>query len=404
MPVIVVVGPRGEMLRHPVESGEARIGRDPSCEMRIEDPEIDPVHASVSLQLVLDDPGSSKGVFFQGYQVQQQILHVGDRIDLGSSGRIQLRIDPSESSPSPLPAAKPSATEAGLPEEIRRLAAEREALGEELESVRRERSETVATLEQRVGDLETELQAELRLFHERAGELRRELLARDRTVAELEQKVQELEAERREPGQAELLERVRALEAEKAEEQALFRKRLEELREETRERPASPPPGSAPAKLPEPSVFQTLVEFSQKLENTSNRILAKIAGRDSAGRQTLGSFLDSVRTESPEHARASIARYMNGLSNRWINSTLLVNRRGYQLWAADFLRRMSPRAIRERANVPWLSAQLGSEAKDLWQAYEAWVGELTPAVLVEQIDDSIRKVHAEFALQTGPES
>jgi len=65
-----------------------RIGRDPSCQITLEDPHISRNHAEIicrsPTEIVIRDVGSTNGVFVNGKRVSEQLLTDGDKILIGT--------------------------------------------------------------------------------------------------------------------------------------------------------------------------------------------------------------------------------------------------------------------------------------------------------------------------------
>ena len=71
-----------------------RVGRAPSCEIRIDDNSVSRVHVLLSKEegrWVLEDPGSSNGTFLAGERVQRRMVEDGDVFQLGP--RVMLRFN-----------------------------------------------------------------------------------------------------------------------------------------------------------------------------------------------------------------------------------------------------------------------------------------------------------------------
>ena len=73
----------------PLEGNRTAIGRDPSCDIVIDDPEVSRRHALIvktdAGYWELQDAGSGAGVAHRGHRVQRLTLVDGDRFQVGSA-------------------------------------------------------------------------------------------------------------------------------------------------------------------------------------------------------------------------------------------------------------------------------------------------------------------------------
>ena len=96
MPEALKVGPcllflsgvsAGMVLPLDVEMGAVRIGRDNTCEVFIESPEVSRVHACITRTeegvLQIEDMGSSNGTFLNNESINRALLQEGDKLQVG---------------------------------------------------------------------------------------------------------------------------------------------------------------------------------------------------------------------------------------------------------------------------------------------------------------------------------
>ncbi len=64
------------------------IGRDPACELVVEDPHISRKHAEIhnenDREIIIKDLGSTNGIFVNGIKVAEHVLHDGDKVLVGT--------------------------------------------------------------------------------------------------------------------------------------------------------------------------------------------------------------------------------------------------------------------------------------------------------------------------------
>ncbi|MBM3501884.1 MAG: FHA domain-containing protein, partial [Armatimonadetes bacterium] len=88
MPTLTVIqGPdRGKAFE--VDGANTLIGRDPACDVCLDDPGVSRHHASLEIhgnRHVLKDAGSANGTFVNGVRVEESPLHAGDQIRVGNT-------------------------------------------------------------------------------------------------------------------------------------------------------------------------------------------------------------------------------------------------------------------------------------------------------------------------------
>lgn len=142
-------------------------------------------------------------------------------------------------------------------------------------------------------------------------------------------------------------------------------------------------------------LLDVLLGFVERLETTTDRVL-RVAGRaEGSGvferrglRRALGR---AFAARSDAHARELLDGQIQLLMTAWVNGTLKIYRNGVEVWARDFLGRISPKSIQIRAGISDARLEFGMGHKRLWEAYREFVLELTPDILVEQIDDAVQR-------------
>ena len=90
MPELIVEGPGGLRSRHTLTAEEVWVGSAADCSVRIPHSEIAPRHALIASGVLVRDPGSKGGLFYEGNPVPQHLLRPGQWLTLGSSGRIRM--------------------------------------------------------------------------------------------------------------------------------------------------------------------------------------------------------------------------------------------------------------------------------------------------------------------------
>ena len=87
-PYLIQISGRETGQMHPLKGRRVRIGREPQCEIVLDDPHISRNHAEVQSfddgKIVLRDLGSTNGIFVNGVRVQEQQLQDGDKILIGT--------------------------------------------------------------------------------------------------------------------------------------------------------------------------------------------------------------------------------------------------------------------------------------------------------------------------------
>ena len=84
---LIIKSPEGKSRRWVLSRRKLNIGRDPSCDIVVDDPKISRIHAEILYEdenHMLVDKNSTNGSFVNGTRVSRQILMPGDNIILGS--------------------------------------------------------------------------------------------------------------------------------------------------------------------------------------------------------------------------------------------------------------------------------------------------------------------------------
>jgi len=87
-PYLIQISGRETGQMHNLTSRSIKIGRDPSCQIVLDDAHISRQHAEISCangkDIVIRDLGSTNGVFVNGKKVNEQVLLDGDKILIGT--------------------------------------------------------------------------------------------------------------------------------------------------------------------------------------------------------------------------------------------------------------------------------------------------------------------------------
>lgn len=142
---LVLVGPDGGEKHHTIPISDQVIGRDPETELHVDDSRISRRHARVGWRLVIEDLGSTNGIFWDGERIQSRVLEGGDQIGLGGGDRYVLEVRGAarlEAEPSSLRAPATGASEEGdaAQERCRRLESQLEAARQRILSLEHELS------------------------------------------------------------------------------------------------------------------------------------------------------------------------------------------------------------------------------------------------------------------------
>ncbi len=86
-PYLIQISGRETGQMHRLGGKDMRIGRDPTCEIMLDDPHVSRTHAEILDQdgnLLLKDAGSTNGVFVNGKKITEHQLADGDKILIGT--------------------------------------------------------------------------------------------------------------------------------------------------------------------------------------------------------------------------------------------------------------------------------------------------------------------------------
>ncbi|MEL6611432.1 MAG: cell envelope integrity protein TolA [Bacteroidota bacterium] len=140
--------------------------------------------------------------------------------------------------------------------------------------------------------------------------------------------------------------------------------------------------------------FDVLFGFTKQLEQTTDRILRATGSSDSTGIFGRRSFAQrlgqALRAPDSDRSRRILEEQVQFLLRGWTTGTLRIYRDGVEDWAQGFLARIAPKAIQIRAGISDNKLNFGLGHRAIWETYKGFVLELTAAVLVEEIDESVQ--------------
>ncbi|MEZ4750072.1 MAG: GGDEF domain-containing protein [Bdellovibrionota bacterium] len=87
-PYLIQISGRETGQMYNLKGRNVKLGRDPSCQIPLDDPHVSRNHAEIiwrnGTDLVIRDVGSTNGIFVNGKKVQEQVLLDGDKILIGT--------------------------------------------------------------------------------------------------------------------------------------------------------------------------------------------------------------------------------------------------------------------------------------------------------------------------------
>ncbi|MCB0404306.1 MAG: GGDEF domain-containing protein [Bdellovibrionales bacterium] len=87
-PYLIQISGRETGQMYNLKGRNVKLGRDPSCQIPLDDPHVSRNHAEIiwrnGTELVIRDVGSTNGIFVNGKKVQEQVLLDGDKILIGT--------------------------------------------------------------------------------------------------------------------------------------------------------------------------------------------------------------------------------------------------------------------------------------------------------------------------------
>ncbi len=86
-PYLIQISGRETGQMHRLGGKDMTIGRDPTCEIMLDDPHVSRAHAAITCvgtTLTLKDAGSTNGVFVNGKKIVEHVLQDGDKILIGT--------------------------------------------------------------------------------------------------------------------------------------------------------------------------------------------------------------------------------------------------------------------------------------------------------------------------------
>ena len=303
------------------------IGSSPDCHVHIEDPAVSERHVSMALEWCVRDLSGDQPVMVKGRRVTRDWLDFGEELHIGSAGRVRLRLRPGPE----------DGTNADSDERT-------SALLDRIRALERERLQLL----ERVAGLEGELEAERSKAPGEALLLGRD--AAERWLSELGFEADEL-LDPSHPGGRLQLERRLAL------------------------------------------TMRLLLGFAERLEQRTETVMRALSGdREPKNRRTVRDRIREALVEADDdRARERLERHMNVVWNGWVGASLRIYRQGVEVWAQDFLNRLSPRTIQIRSGVSDRKLGLGVGYRALWDKYCALVLNLTAPILVEEIDEAVQR-------------
>jgi len=87
MPVLTMISSDGSETPLPIDKQRVRVGRDPDCEIRLDDPSVSRRHVVLSRvynEYFIEDQNSTNGTVLNGRRVYKHMLKHGDVLDIGS--------------------------------------------------------------------------------------------------------------------------------------------------------------------------------------------------------------------------------------------------------------------------------------------------------------------------------
>ncbi len=87
-PYLIQISGRETGQMHNLSGRTVKIGRDPTCQILLDDPHVSRLHAEITARgardIVIRDAGSTNGVFVNGKKISEQQLNDGDKILIGT--------------------------------------------------------------------------------------------------------------------------------------------------------------------------------------------------------------------------------------------------------------------------------------------------------------------------------
>ena len=324
MHFLVVEAREGEKRRYPLDDRLVTIGRDPGCDIRVDDPLIAPHHATLTREYVLRHEGLGQGLFHRGRAVDEKVLYRGEVVGVGASGGVRLSLR-----------AADLGSESDELDALRRRVFELEGEKDELRA--------------RVADLERELERIRGSLSDRGARLRRE--AADRWLRELlgerAPTVDELERD--------------GTSIEELDDKLLYlTNRLW-------------------------SHASKMASISLMLATPGRDGVDSSSARQRGDEVFAGQVRDALRQRG-DASLSSLDRLASSVWDRWVRANLVMYRRAVVDWATGFLARLSWVNIRRKAGVPRLLARLGLGHGSFVRAYRDELDEVSVDEVVDDID------------------
>ncbi|MEQ8764258.1 MAG: FHA domain-containing protein [Planctomycetota bacterium] len=399
MTQLVFTGPFPEERIVEMTGPELVIGRDETCDLVIDDARISRRHARIVWRLVLEDLGSTNGVWSGGRRVQSAILEPNEKLCVGGAERYFLCVHAPEEYPAPDDETLESAT-VFLPahpvtagsEKVARLEQENRELRDELGRITKETPSVEESarlrkenrfLFERIRELEARLDAAERIRQESEDHLAK-LLGREDSDPMEDSVTPELQTRfLAEPGGDEELDD--PLEAETA----FSLERVKAMGE------------------PEPAADLLRNELAEVL--SAGRCLASARPKFDRDLVLLVRKLQdfALELESPERPRlipATTKALERGTPEDWqalheVFESLKTSTHGDSTvrqkvlleWSQRLLGRLAPTSLRRELELP-LTGRLDPKASaQVYQRYERLIEDLEPDLLVDELEELLRR-------------
>ncbi len=143
-----------------------------------------------------------------------------------------------------------------------------------------------------------------------------------------------------------------------------------------------------------------LVKFAGEVEKLTKAFLETLLaqGGSQATRFDLpywGKDIERLMTEiavnEAEKSPVELARYLSDLSC-WLMACVVGYQQAAPQWCVDFLDKMSPRSLEQRANLPPWKKVAGLASSELWDLYTSMVRDLHPDLVGDQVRDKAAEI------------
>jgi len=143
-----------------------------------------------------------------------------------------------------------------------------------------------------------------------------------------------------------------------------------------------------------------LLKFAGEVEKLTKAFLEALLaqGGSQATRFDLpywGKDIERLMTEiaenQSEESPIELARYLSDLSC-WLMACVVGYQQAAPKWCVDFLDKMSPRSIEQRANLPPWKKVAGLASSELWDLYTSMVRDMHPDLVGDQVRDKAAEI------------